>query len=96
MGRKAEAVVREEIRSGIRNSDAESIAAVIRFTPASICTMMDSDMTMALSTSRPREMMSEASDIWSIPMSNRDMTYMAMIIAMGTRLATTRPVRIPR
>ncbi len=57
--------------------------------------MIDSDITMALSTSMPRAMISEARDIWSSPMSKTDMTRNDRTMVVGMRLATTRPVRSP-
>ena len=95
MGRNAAAVVREDVRSGIRSSWAERRAASTRDRPASICTMIDSDITMALSTSMPRAMISEARDIWLSPMSRNDITRNDSTMVVGMRLATTRPVRSP-
>ena len=60
MGRNAAEVVSDEESRGTRNSLAESTAASAGFLPPAIWTMIDSDMTMALSTSIPRAMMSEA------------------------------------
>jgi len=60
--RKAAEVVNEETRSGIINSRLESMAASRALLPFSILTRMDSAITMALSTSIPRAMMSAASD----------------------------------
>ena len=58
--------------------------------------MIDSDITIALSTSMPRAMISAAIDIWFNPMPNTPITIRADTIAIGIRLATTRPVRRPR
>ena len=96
MGRNAAAVVSDEVSSGARSSFAERTAASTAATPSAICTMIDSDMTMALSTSSPRAMISAASDIWLIPMPNSAMKMKLVMIAIGIRLATTRPVRTPR
>ena len=96
MDRKAAAVVSDDVSSGIRSSRADSTAASIGFFPAAIWVMIDSDMTMALSTSMPRAMISEASDIWSRPMFMNDMHRTADTMAMGMRLATIKPVRSPR
>ena len=63
MGKNAAEVVSDEVRSGIFSSEAESIAAAIGFLPSAIDTMIDSDMTMALSTNMPRAMISDAIDI---------------------------------
>ena len=96
IGRNAAEVVSEEMSSGKRSSRAEPTAASTAGRPSSICTMMDSAMTMALSTSIPRAMMSAASDIWSSPIPRNDITSSEPTIVTGTRLATTRPVRSPR
>ncbi len=96
IGRNAAAVVSDEVSSGIRSSFADAIAACSGRLPAAICTMIDSDITIALSTSMPSAMISEAIDIWSRPMSRKPMTMIAETIAIGIRLATTRPVRTPR
>ena len=53
----------DEVSSGTRSSRAELTAASIRAIPCSMRTMIDSAMTMALSTSIPSAMMSDASDI---------------------------------
>ena len=63
MGKKAAMVVSEEMRSGILSSFPESTAASMAPFPSAICTMMDSDTTIALSTSIPRAMMRAARDI---------------------------------
>ncbi len=89
-------MVSEEVSSGVRSSAAERTAASTAATPSLICTMIDSDMTMALSTSSPRAMISAASDIWLMPMSKTAMKMKLVTIAIGIRLATTRPVRTPR
>ena len=62
-GESKEAVVKDDMSRGIRSSPAESMAASIGFFPSVIWTMIDSDITMALSTSIPRAMMREAKDI---------------------------------
>ena len=95
IGRNATAVVNDEVRSGIRSSLAESTAARRRSFPAAICTMIDSVMTIALSTSMPSAMISAASDIWSSPMSRKLITRIPLTMAIGIRLATISPVRRP-
>ena len=57
--------------------------------------MIDSAMTIALSTSIPRAMTSAASETWSRPMPSSAIRNSDMTIAAGTRLATTSPVRNP-
>ena len=74
IGRNAAAVVSDEISSGMRNSRAQATAASTGRRPAAIRTMIDSAMTMALSTSIPSAMMSAASDIWSSPTPRNDIT----------------------
>ena len=96
IGRNAAAVVSDETSSGTRSSRAELTAASTGRRPVAICTMIDSVITMALSTSMPSAMMRAASDIWSSPTSRKDITSSDAIIASGTRLATTSPVRGPR
>ena len=61
-GKKAAHVVRDDVRRGIFNSFAELMAAFLGSSPFCRRTIMDSDMTMALSTSRPRAMMRDASE----------------------------------
>ena len=56
IGRNAAAVVSDEISSGTRNSRAEPTAASTGRRPAAIRTMIDSAITMALSTSMPSAM----------------------------------------
>ncbi len=56
MGRNAAAVVSDEINKGTRSSRAEPTAASSGRRPAAICTMIDSAITMALSTSMPSAM----------------------------------------
>ena len=63
IGKKAAAVVREDVSNGTLSSAAESIAASSARLPAAICTMIDSDITIALSTNNPRAIISAASDI---------------------------------
>ena len=63
IGRNAAAVVSDEISSGTRSSRAEPTAASTGRRPALICTMIDSAITMALSTSMPSAMIRAASDI---------------------------------
>ena len=65
IGKNAAAVVSDAIRSGTLSSLVAPIAAETPLSPAAMRTMIDSETTMALSTSRPRAMMSAASDIWS-------------------------------
>ena len=63
IGKKAAAVVSDDVRSGILSSAAESMAASSRPLPSASCVMMDSVITMELSTSIPSEMISAARDI---------------------------------
>ncbi len=51
---------------------------------------------MALSTSMPSAIISEAILTWSSPMPKDDITSNPMIMAIGMRLPTTKPVRRPR
>ncbi len=95
-GRKAAAVVRDAMRRGVLSSLAESTAAARRSFPDCICTMMDSDMTIALSTNIPNATMSEASDIWFSPIPKSGMRNTDITMATGISAATTRPVRTPR
>jgi len=95
MGRNAAAVVREEVSRGIRSSAPESTAASTGFLPSPIWTRMDSDMTMALSTSMPKAMMRAARDIWSMPMPRNDMTSRLRSMERGMRGDTASPARIP-
>ena len=96
IGRKAAAVVSDEVRSGTWSSRAESTAAFTGGRPSPICTMIDSDITIALSTSMPRAMISEAIDIWSRPIEKNDIISSVVSIAIGISVATTRPVLRPR
>ena len=91
IGRNAAAVVSDEISSGTRGSRAEPTAASTGRRPAAIRTMIDSAITMALSTSIPSAMMRAASDIWSRPMPSHAITSSEPTIVIGTRLATTSP-----
>ena len=91
----AAAVVSDEVSSGIRSSAADCTAASMAFLPSLSDTMIDSDITMALSTSMPRAMISAASDIWLMPTSKIDMKMKLEMIAIGMSDATTRPVRTP-
>ena len=63
MGMNANAVVNDDMSNGVFSSRAESIAASTAEMPCSRFTRMDSTMTMALSTSKPSEMMSAAREI---------------------------------
>ncbi len=95
IGKNAAAVVSEATKSGTRSSPAEARAASTALAPRSIRTMIDSDITMALSTKSPSEIISEASDIWSRPIPITLITSRAITMAQGIRLATTSPVRSP-
>ncbi len=96
MGRNAAAVVSDAMSNGTRSSRAESTAASAAGLPSDICTIVDSTMTMALSTSIPRAIIRDARETWSRPIPKIDMTRSAITMAIGIRLATTRPVRRPR
>ena len=63
IGRKAAAVVSDEVRSGPLSSAAEASAASLTGLPSDICTMIDSDITIALSINIPRAIISAANDI---------------------------------
>ncbi len=94
-GRKAAAVVSEAVRSGMRSSWAACIAASSRFFPSAILTMIDSDITIALSTSMPSAMISAASDIWSRLTPKNGSSSKEAKMAMGINVDTTSPVRTP-
>ena len=96
MGRKAAAVVRDAVSKGVLSSTEESIAASTADFPCSICTMTLSDITMPLSTSMPRAMISAAREIWSRPIDSDDITIIDSSMVTGIRLDTTRPVRKPK
>ena len=53
-------MVSEDTSSGVRSSLADPTAASIGVLPSLICTMIDSAMTIALSTNIPSAMMSAA------------------------------------
>ncbi len=89
-------MVKEETRSGTESSLDEPMAAATGFSPASIFTIMDSDITMALSTSIPNAMIRDARDTWFKPIPNMFMTMIVTTMTEGIRLATTSPVRKPR
>ncbi len=89
-------MVREEVSSGIFSSCADSMAASTADLPSPISTMIDSDMTMALSTNMPKAIIMAAKDIWSMPIPSRPITSKAMIMAIGIKLDTAKPVRRPR
>ena len=95
IGRKAAAVVSDAMRSGSLSSIAESIAACLADFPAPIWTIIDSDITMPLSTSIPSAIISAARDIWSSPMSNKPIIIRAISMADGIRQATISPVLRP-
>ena len=64
--------------------------------PSCICTMIDSLITIALSTNMPKAMMSAAIEIWSSPISKNCMRTRVVSIAVGISVDTTSPVRKPR
>ena len=96
IGRKAADVVSEDESRGVRSSLAESTAASTRPFPDAIWTIIDSDITIALSTSIPRAMIREASDIWCRLMPNADMKMKVINMAMGISVAIRKPVLSPR
>jgi len=63
IGKKAAEVVNDAISSGTLSSLVAPNAADTPSSPAAMRTMTDSEITIALSTSSPSEMMSAASDI---------------------------------
>ena len=93
MGRNAAAVVSEAMSSGTRSSLVAPMAAWMPSSPAAIRTMIDSEMTIALSTRSPSAMIRAASDIWSSWMSNTLIAHIVMIIvtalALGKALLDT-------
>jgi len=94
--RKAADVVSVETNRGAMSSREDCTAADAAASPACIFTMIDSLITMALSTSIPRAMISEARVTLFRPISIRDMIRRVTMMVDGIRLATTRPVRRPR
>ena len=89
IGRNAAAVVSDEINNGTRNSRAEPTAASTGRRPAAICTMIDSAITMALSTSMPSAMIQGGQRHLVEPDVEKAIASSDAIIAIGTRLATT-------
>ena len=94
--RKAADVVRDALNNGMFNSFVELMAASNGFSPFSIFTMMDSDTTMALSTSIPSAMIKEASETWFNPILRFPLIRRVITMTDGIRLATTMPVLNPR
>jgi len=72
------------------------MAASKAFSPFSILTIMDSAITIALSTSIPSAIISAARETWFKPTSALDIKSRVVTITAGIRLATTTPVLIPR
>lgn len=56
-------MVNDEVNKGTRNSSADFTAASMGLIPVDIRTMIDSETTIALSTSSPRAMIKAANDI---------------------------------
>ena len=96
IGRKAAAVVREEVRRGTAISPPAATAASTAPSPRSRLTRTASAITMALSTSSPREMIRAARDIWLTVMPKKPITENVAKIAAGTSMPTISPVRRPR
>ncbi len=65
-GVKAATVVRVAVKTGTADSKAPSTEALMLSIPLSILYCIASDMTMALSTSIPSEIISAVVDIWCI------------------------------
>ena len=95
-GKNAAAVVNDEMSSGPFSSLPESIAAATAGCPASRFTMIDSTMTIALSTNRPRAMINAVREIWLIVISNNCIENSDATTVAGISEPTTRPVRKPR
>ncbi len=69
----------------MNSSLAEVTAASSAFMPSSILTMIDSDTTIALSTSIPSAMISAARDTWLRPNPARDINSNVVTITAGIR-----------
>lgn len=70
--------------------------ASMTFFPLCIKTIIDSLITIALSTNNPKEIIRAAKETWSSQISNIDITMNEVKIDIGIKTATIRPVRNPK
>ena len=96
IGKKAAAVVNDEVRSGTRSSAADSTAAARGFFPSDRLTIIDSDITIALSTRSPSEIIRAARDTVLRLIPKKFIAAKDARITVGIKLDTRRPVRNPR
>ena len=95
MGKNAKEVVSDAVSRGLESSLADVTDASAMLCPSRTWVMMDSLITMALSTRIPREIKSAARETWSIPIWKKPMSRKAIKMVTGIRLATSNPVRSP-
>ncbi len=95
IGRKATMVVREEVSSGSQSSRTAPAHAASLSSPLDRRTRMFSLVTMPLSTSMPRAMISEAMETLCSLMSNCGIRAMHISMAMGTSSPAISPRRSP-